>query len=116
VTYLLLCIPFLAVAAGLAAWAFARLPRPRGRAVAAVGIAAAVLLVLTAVFDSIMIGVGLVAYDPALRSGVTIGLAPIEDFAYTVVAVLALPALWVLLPGRRVGRRTTDPATRREAR
>ncbi|GLI29110.1 hypothetical protein ARHIZOSPH14_33520 [Agromyces rhizosphaerae] len=109
-TYLLLCIPFLAVAAGLAAWAFARLPRPRGRAVAAVGIAAALLLALTAIFDSIMIGVGLVAYDPELRSGITIGLAPLEDFAYTVAAVLALPALWVLLPGRRTdSRRTTRP-------
>ncbi|WP_353809739.1 lycopene cyclase domain-containing protein [Agromyces sp. SYSU T00194] len=107
-TYLLLCIPFLAVAAGLATWALVRTaPGRRGRALAAVGIAAIVLLALTAVFDSIMIGVGLVAYDPELRSGVTIGLAPIEDFAYTAAAVLALPALWVLLPRRRRPRRET---------
>ena len=42
----------------------------------------------------------LVAYDDALISGVRIGLAPIEDFAYTVAALVLLPAVWELLPRR----------------
>jgi lycopene cyclase domain-containing protein len=57
----------------------------------------AVLLVFTAVFDNLIIGVGIVAYDPAKISGLMIGLAPIEDFAYTLAAVLVLPTLWGLL-------------------
>ncbi|MBF4461409.1 MULTISPECIES: lycopene cyclase domain-containing protein [unclassified Rathayibacter] len=62
----------------------------------------AVLLVMTAIFDNVMIGVGLlVAYDDTLISGIRIGVAPIEDFAYAVAAALALPALWSLLPARR---------------
>jgi len=64
----------------------------------AVGITAALLLVMTAVFDNIMIGVGLVGYDETLISGAFIGIAPLEDFAYTVAAVVLLPSLWALLP------------------
>ena len=67
----------------------------------AVGITAVVLIVMTAIFDNVMIGVGLVDYDPSNISGVRIGIAPIEDFAYTIAAVLGLPALWHLLPARR---------------
>jgi len=66
----------------------------------AVGITAAVVLLMTAVFDNIMISVGLVAYDPELISGIFIGIAPLEDFAYAVAAIIGLPSLWVLL-GRR---------------
>jgi small toxic polypeptide LdrA/B/C/D len=57
----------------------------------------AVLLVFTAVFDNLIIAAGIVAYDPAKISGVMIGMAPIEDFSYTVAAVLVLPTLWGLL-------------------
>ncbi len=67
----------------------------------AVGVAALVLLTMTAVFDNVIIGVGLVAYDDAHLSGARLGLAPIEDFAYTIAAVLGLPALWHLVPQRR---------------
>ncbi len=56
-----------------------------------------VLLVFTAVFDNLIIGAGIVAYDPAKISGIFIGIAPIEDFAYTIAAVLVLPTLWGLL-------------------
>ena len=66
----------------------------------ALGATALVLLTLTAVFDNIMIGVGLVDYGDAQISGIRLGIMPIEDFAYTVFAVLALPALWTLLPQR----------------
>ena len=64
----------------------------------AVGIAALVLVLMTAVFDNVMIGIGLVDYDASLISGARVGVAPIEDFAYTVAVLLGLPALWHLLP------------------
>lgn len=55
-----------------------------------------IVLVMTAVFDNIMIGVGLVGYDRSLISGAFIGIAPLEDFAYAVAAVILLPSLWVV--------------------
>ncbi|WP_309069896.1 lycopene cyclase domain-containing protein [Arthrobacter sp.] len=75
--------------------------RRRTVALAAAGGAAVVVLVLTAVFDSLMIAVGLFSYAPELISGVFIGLAPLEDFAYPVAAVLLLPALWTILGERK---------------
>ena len=67
---------------------------------AALGITGVVLLVLTAVFDNVMIAAGLFSYNPARISGTFIGSAPLEDFAYAAAAVLLLPALWMLL-GKR---------------
>jgi len=43
---------------------------------------------ITAVFDNVIIGIGIVAYDSQHISGVKIGLAPIEDFAYSLAAPL----------------------------
>ena len=74
-------------------------PRPRRR-LAALFLTLAVLLALTAIFDNLIVGLGIVGYDEAKISGVLVGVAPLEDFAYTVAAVLALPALWMLLPAR----------------
>ena len=64
-------------------------------------VAVGVLVVATAVFDSVIVGTGIVGYDPARILGLRIGAAPIEDFAYPVAAGLALPALWHLLGRRR---------------
>ena len=93
-SYLLLSACFL-----LAAFVLALLLRRRGSSVSwpAIAFTAAALLVLTAVFDSLMIGAGLFAYEPSLISGAQIGLAPLEDFAYPIAAAIALPALWTLL-------------------
>jgi lycopene cyclase domain-containing protein len=66
----------------------------------ALGLTLAVLFVMTAVFDNIMIAVGLVAYNESLISGAFIGIAPLEDFAYAIAAVIGLPSLWALF-GRR---------------
>jgi lycopene cyclase domain-containing protein len=49
----------------------------------------------------VIVGTGIVGYDPARILGLRIGVAPIEDFAYPVAAALALPALWTLLGPRR---------------
>ena len=59
-----------------------------------------VVLVLTAVFDNVMIGVGLVAYDEALLSGLYIGIAPLEDFAYTLAIAAIVPCVWMLTERR----------------
>ena len=96
-TYALLCLPFLAVAAAVAfAAARALPPAERRRRWIATAAAAVVLLVLTAVFDSVMIAAGLFGYADGTRLGPVIGLAPIEDFAYPVAAVLLVPAVWTL--------------------
>jgi lycopene cyclase domain-containing protein len=58
------------------------------------------LLLMTAVFDNFIVGSGVVAYDPELLSGVFIGFAPIEDFAYTLVAALLIPLTWWWLGSR----------------
>jgi lycopene cyclase domain-containing protein len=49
------------------------------------------------VFDNLIIGVGLVAYDESRILGLYIGLAPIEDFLYAMVAVLLAASLWHIL-------------------
>lgn len=96
-TYWLLNLPFLAVVAVVAVAAILVHRSPRWRAV---GVTAIVVLVLTAVFDNVLVGVGIVGYDPALISGVFVGVAPIEDFAYAVAAIVLLPSLWSLLSPR----------------
>ena len=96
-TYWLINAAFLAVVAGLVVAAIAARRSPRW---AAVGLAGALILLMTAVFDNVMISVGLVAYAPGHISGVLLGVAPLEDFAYAVAAAVGLPCLWSLL-GRR---------------
>ena len=71
--------------------------RVRGRHVLSIVLSTLILWVLTAVFDNIMIASGLFDYGGHALSGVFIGLAPLEDFAYPLGAVLLLPALWLLL-------------------
>lgn len=79
-------------------------PVPPGRLAAAVALCGLVVLAFTAVFDNVIILTGLVAYDPATLLGVRIGVAPVEDFAYALAAVGGLPVLWLAL-GRRHERR-----------
>jgi lycopene cyclase domain-containing protein len=98
VTYALIDVVFLVLAClVLAAVSTARLRQrdwpglPFWRPVLAGG---AVLMALTAAFDSVMIALGLFGYRPDALSGVFVGLAPIEDFAYPLAAAVVLPALW----------------------
>ena len=55
---------------------------------------AAVMLILTAIFDNVIIATGIVAYDREKISGIMVGVAPIEDFAYTVLAIVLVPSLF----------------------
>jgi small toxic polypeptide LdrA/B/C/D len=61
------------------------------------GMTLGVLMVFSIVFDNVIILMGLVAYDTTKISGIYIGVAPIEDFFYTLVAVILLPSLWELM-------------------
>jgi len=51
------------------------------------------LLLITAVFDNLIIGTGIVAYDEELISGIKIGLAPIEDFSYSLAGPILIAIL-----------------------
>jgi lycopene cyclase domain-containing protein len=53
-----------------------------------------VMVTLTLIFDNVIIGTGIVAYDESLLSGIMLGYAPIEDFAYTLVALVLVPSLF----------------------
>jgi lycopene cyclase domain-containing protein len=55
------------------------------------------MLLVTLVFDNVIIGLEIVGYDKTKISGILLGLAPLEDFAYTVVAVLAVGIIWTKL-------------------
>ena len=100
-TYLQLAAWFVGAAAIAAVVLGVLTPRARRPPAAALALAAVALIVLTAVFDSIMIASGLFHYSPDHLLGVHIGLAPLEDFAYPGAGALLLPALWALLRARR---------------
>lgn len=57
----------------------------------------AAMLIGTAIFDNAIIGFGLVAYDESKIWGVKIGLAPIEDFAYSIAVVLLATSIAALM-------------------
>jgi len=38
-----------------------------------------------------------VAYDESTLSGVMVGLAPVEDFAYTLAGAILIPMVWEAL-------------------
>lgn len=95
-TYLLISLPFLVLTALLVVLS-ARMPGFRKRLLVSTA-AFVVLFVLTAIFDNAMIAAGLFTYPEHLISGIRIGLAPIEDFAYPLCLAFGLPALGALLP------------------
>jgi lycopene cyclase domain len=96
-------LAFVALAALVAVLA-RRSPSWRG-----VGLAAIVVLALTAVFDNVLVGTGIVGYDPDLISGAKVGVAPLEDFAYAIAALVLLPSLWSLLTPRALPRSASAP-------
>ena len=96
-TYWALNAIFLAAVAAVAVVAVLSKRGPRW---ASIGLVLGVVLLMTAVFDNVMIGVGLVGYSAEKISGAFIGIAPLEDFAYAIAAIIGLPSLWVLLERR----------------
>ena len=53
-----------------------------------------VLLVLTAIFDNVIVGLDIVGYSTHKILGVYICVAPIEDFMYAVLAAIVIPVVW----------------------
>lgn len=104
-TYALLTLVFL-VFAVLVAVTAARRRRRHGQPGRPLGLPAVllgggVLMLLTAVFDNIMIAVGLFHYAESQISGLRLGLAPVEDFSYPLAALVLLPSLWILFGAER---------------
>ncbi|HET6560491.1 MAG TPA: lycopene cyclase domain-containing protein [Marmoricola sp.] len=100
-SYPAVALLFLAVAAAVAAVA-AVVRRPGRRWWLCTAAVAGILLVLTAVFDSLMIAVDLFRFDESRLLGWHVLLAPVEDLAWPLASALALPALWELLARRPV--------------
>ncbi|GAA4146316.1 lycopene cyclase domain-containing protein [Leifsonia shinshuensis] len=99
-TYPLLSVAFLALAAAVLAAGLARTPdraRVAERWLVPALVAGVVLVVLTGVFDNLMIAAGLMTYASGAISGLHLGLVPVEDLAYPVAGLLLLPGLWLLL-------------------
>ena len=86
-TYLILSSIFLAIAI-----AIVLLSNWRPNRVWLIGLF--VLIILTLIFDSLIILFDIVGYDINRISGIYIWEAPLEDFFYTVVAALIVPVLW----------------------
>lgn len=109
--YPVLSAVFLALAAAALVAGLVRAP-DRARLVARWWVPAIVtgvlLVVLTAVFDNLMIAAGLMTYASAAISGVHIGLVPVEDLAYPIAGLLLLPGLWLLLRPRPVESSPTE--------
>jgi len=59
------------------------------------------MCLVTLVFDNVIVGLGIVDYDLTKISGVLLGLVPIEDFAYTIVSVLAVSSIWHLMTRKK---------------
>ena len=89
-------------------------PRLRGLHRGPLAWTALVMIVMTMVFDSVMIGIGLCAYAPDKILGVYVIGAPIEDFAYALAALVLMPALWTML-GERSQRSVAAPTDRADA-
>ena len=108
-TYLELSAWFVG-AAGIAAIVLSLIAGRRRARLGAIALTLVALVILTAVFDTLMIATGLFHYSPAHLLGVHIGLAPLEDFAYPIAGAILLPALWAVLRARR-GRRDAEGAS-----
>jgi lycopene cyclase domain-containing protein len=96
-TYWALNAIFLGIVAAIVVAAIVSRRAPRWMAVA---FTLGFVLIMTAIFDNVMIAIGLVGYAEELISGAFVGIAPLEDFAYAIAAVVLLPALWTLIGSR----------------
>lgn len=60
------------------------------------------LLVITAIFDPLMIHLGFFNYTDATILGWKFFGAPVEDFMYPLLAMILVPSVWEHLHNRRV--------------
>ena len=59
------------------------------------------MIVITAIFDNWIVAARIVGYDSSKITGIMIGIVPIEDFAYTIAAVLIVPSVWSAMLNRK---------------
>lgn len=59
------------------------------------------MCLVTFIFDNLIVALGIVDYDSSKISGVLLGLVPIEDFAYTIVSVLAVSSIWHMMTRKK---------------
>ncbi|MHA7984641.1 lycopene cyclase domain-containing protein [Rathayibacter sp. CAU 1779] len=106
--YPLLALGFLVAAAVVAATAVVLHRRGRREALrrwwAPTLLSSVAVVLLTAVFDSLLIAADVIRYDDGFLSGIRLGLAPVEDVAYPLAAILLVPSLWSLVGGARRAR------------
>lgn len=102
-TYLLLSLPFVAVGVILFGFGVTQARRRDGlrQYLSAWGASTAVLLILTTVFDNVMIAAGLFDYREDGISGIRIALMPVEDLLYPIAGALLLSGVWQLLDAAR---------------
>ncbi|WP_425862234.1 lycopene cyclase domain-containing protein [Arthrobacter sp. TWP1-1] len=86
---------FLVLAALIFAAGLWRSRKPYNVVIAA-SVSILVLVVLTVIFDNVMIASGLFDYGGHTLNGLRLGLAPIEDFAYPVGGALLLTGFWTM--------------------
>lgn len=98
-TYLVMSIPFIAVGLIVFAAGAVHAHRRGGarRYVSSWAAATAALIVLTAVFDNVMMAAGFFDYGADEISGLRLGLMPLEDFLYPIAGALLLSGAWQLL-------------------
>lgn len=93
-TYLLLNIVFLATIIFF-------LPSKATRIKNAFWVTLGALILLTALFDPIIIALDIVDYDPSKLLGVYWFGAPIEDFFYALYAAIIVPLIWHKIGDKR---------------
>lgn len=86
--YFLLNMAFLVTIVMVLALVKPKLPRKR------LLIVLASMLLMTLLFDSVIIGLDMVRYNTDYISGLILIKAPIEDFFYTIVATILTITLW----------------------
>ncbi|KDA05622.1 lycopene cyclase [Microbacterium sp. CH12i] len=107
-TYLLMSVPFVGVA--LVVFCVGALHARKGGSLphylTSWAMASLALLVLTAVFDNVMIAAGFFDYGAEEISGFRLGLIPLEDLLYPLAAGLLLTGVWQLFGGNQAGEST----------
>ncbi|WP_105567083.1 lycopene cyclase domain-containing protein [Microbacterium halophytorum] len=109
-TYALMSLPF--IGAGLVVFVVGAVHAHRRgsarRYLTSWAAATAALLVLTAVFDNVMMAAGFFGYGSEQISGLRLVLMPVEDFLYPIAGALLLSGVWQLLDGQRGPRGHSD--------
>lgn len=108
-TYLFMSLPFIAVALLVFRLGaeHARRRRELETYLSSWAVATASLVVLTVIFDNVMMAAGFFDYGVEHISGVRLGLIPIEDLLYPIAGALLLSGAWQMLAGARAS--YTDP-------